>query len=253
MTNQLFRDRLVNSIRHAISEAQNASKVEHSGVRGRIREIAASSIFLPMLPGGFEIGTGKICDRHGQQSPETDLIIYNRAILPPVLYSERDGLFPIEASFYAVEIKSVITATEVRDAIRKGKAILDLDYEMPLGPDSVTGKALVNKPVLLSLFGFDSDLAQSGMTEIQRYANYDPLWNTDPVLRVICVIGRGYWYFKRDRAGWVFHPATELHDEVIDFVGNIGNSLTRKVSAREREGQPLGQYLMRERPVQTFR
>ena len=251
MTNELFRDRLVNSTRNAVGEAQNARKVEHSGVRGRIREIAASSIFLPMLPGGFDIGTGKICDRYGKQSPETDLIIYNRTILPPILYSERDGLFPIEASFYSIEVKSMVTATEVRDAIRKGRSTLDLHYDVSEGTDPVTGQPFVNKPVLLSLFGFDSDLAKSGTTEIERYAKYDPEWNRNPVLRVICVVGRGYWYFHGARGGWVFHPPTEVHDEVIDFVGGIGNSLSKKVSAREREGQQLGQYLIRARPVQT--
>jgi hypothetical protein len=241
MANQIYRDRLVSSIEHAIREAQNASRVKHPGTRGRIREIAASEIFSPMLPGGFEIGTGKICDREGHQSPETDPIIYNRTILPPILYSERDGIFPVEACFYSIEIK---------DAIRKGQEILGLNYEIP-EPDLAPGIEVVSKPVLLSLFGFNSDLTNSGITEIERYAKYDPNWNINPVLRVICVVGKGYWYFRFAVSCWVIHPTTEAHDEVVDFVGGISNSLATKLDVRK--GQQLGGYLIKQRPTQVVR
>lgn len=242
MAKQFYRDRLINNIKHALGEARNASKVEHSGMRGRIREIAASDIFSPMLPGGFEIGTGKICDRDGRQSLETDLVIYNRSILPPILYSERDGLFPIEACFYSIEVKSSITAKEVKDAVQKGQRILELRSATEVA-DYDPGTLVVHKSVLLALCGFGSDLKESGMTEIERYAKYDPNWNTNPILRVICVAGRGYWYFRFDDSRWMFHPATESYDEVIDFVGGICNSLSTNLDTRK--GQRLGYYLIR--------
>lgn len=223
--------------------------MSHSGLRGRIREIAATSIFSRMLPTDFSIGTGKICDRTGAQSTETDLVIHSRTILPPVMYSERDGLFPIESCFYAIEVKSRLTAHELKDALGKGRTILELDGDVSQGM-TADGRAYVRKPVLLALFAFGSDLTEGGKSELKRYAEHDPEWLSNPVLRVICVVGRGYWYFDGGRRAWIQHDASTQRDEVIDFVAGIGNSLVGKLA--QRTAARLGPYLVRSRSAKVW-
>jgi hypothetical protein len=241
MANAIFRNRLTNSIEAAIRESENASAVAHAGLQGRIREAAAQEIFRPMLPFGFEIGTGKICDSAGGQSPETDLIIHNRTILPPVMYGDRDGIFPVESCFYAIEVKTKLTAETLKDALDKGRRILELAYEIQV-PSDRAGQRAVIKPVLLALFAFGSDLSSDGLNEIERYSKFDPQWKSSPILRVICVIGRGYWHYQSHLNGWVFHGPTDERDEVIDFVSGTMNSLVKKLA--QRSGQQLGRYLM---------
>ncbi len=102
MANPIFRQRAIDLVRGAIREAQSASLLDHSGLVGRVREIVVNNLVKPFLPSAFDVGTGKIADSKGFQSRETDLVIYSKAVLPPVLYSERDGVFPAEASFYAI-------------------------------------------------------------------------------------------------------------------------------------------------------
>jgi hypothetical protein len=219
MPNNIYRDRIINKIDYAVKEAKNAARVHHAGLIGRIRELSISSVFQPMLPSGFEIGTGKICDRDGQLSPETDLIIYSKSILPPIMYSEQEGIFPIDACFYAVEVKSQATASKMKDAIQKAEELVTLNYPKP-----------ENEPKNLSIvipafFAFGSDLSDSGTTELQRYAKYHPEWDTDPVLRVICVVGQGYWYFNYKNRCWKFLPPTQTYDEVIGLVSGVVNTL----------------------------
>lgn len=244
MPNEIYRSRLINDIRHAIAEAAAARLMNHPGLTGRIRELVASKILAPVLPAGFTFGTGKIVDSQNFQSDETDLVIYNRAVLPPVLYSERDGVFPVEACYYAIEVKSKVTAEAVRDAIRKGKSILELNAARKLANNRSN-----QGPVVLVLFAFDSDLSEQS-SELERYIQHDPTWDTDPVLKAICVVGRGYWYHKQEENCWVASQGDSEHDEVIELVSGIVNTLLKHPASQR--AALLGQYLVTPRPV-TFR
>lgn len=70
-----------------------------------------------------------------------------------------------------------------------------------------------------SLFAFGTDLAESS-SELERYAKYDADWLRDPVVKAICIVGRGYWYHEREANAWVFHTATPEHDELIEMVSS---------------------------------
>jgi hypothetical protein len=184
MPNLIYRNRLINNIQYAIREAENAAHVNHPGLTGLIRELVASQIFAHIMPGGFEIGKGKLIDRNGKLSSEGDLLVYNHSILPPIMYSERDGIYPIESSYYAFEIKSQSTASNIQDAIRKGRAIIELDYPTKEEKNNNRNASIT----VMVFFAFGSDLAKNS-SEFDRYAKYDPDWKNDPVIKVICVVG----------------------------------------------------------------
>lgn len=248
MASKIFRDRLINSIKNAIHESNSISQIDHSGLIGRYREILSSKMLEPMLPEGYKIGSGKICDRFGNLSDETDLIIYNASILPPVLYSERDGIYPMEACYYSLEIKSKLTAAEVKDAYRKGVKLVKL--LMKNTNQDYSSNSAFNLPVLLTLFAFDSDLNGDKKTELERYAEIDPDWLQKPIYRAICVIGKGYWYYCSEPKQWVFLSSSENFDEVVDLVGGISNTVS-KANLAPRIGS-IGQYISIERPFKII-
>jgi hypothetical protein len=221
MPNLIYRNRLINNIQYAIREAENAAHVNHPGLTGLIRELVASQIFAHIMPGGFEIGKGKLIDRNGKLSSEGDLLVYNHSILPPIMYSERDGIYPIESSYYAFEIKSQSTASNIQDAIRKGRAIIELDYPTKEEKNNNRNASIT----VMVFFAFGSDLAKNS-SEFDRYAKYDPDWKNDPVIKVICVVGSGYWYYGKD-SSWHFQPPTDSFDEVLCLITHIVNSLLR--------------------------
>lgn len=250
MPNPLYRNRIINQIDFAVREARAAKLVEHSGMIGHIRELAASMIIDPFLTAEYGIGSGKVTDVVGNLSDETDIIIYNKTILPAVMYSERSGVFPVEACFYAIEVKSKASAQNIQDAIEKGRNMLKLEYE--LGRTVLTDRRqVIRKGMTLCFFAFDSDLSSPAWAELERYAKYDPESDSSPVLRAICIAGRGYWYFDGDRRGWVAHQASDNHDEVIEFVSGIANTLAM-ADTSERQAL-LGHYLMEIRDTVIFR
>jgi hypothetical protein len=251
MANDIIRDSVRDRIDTAIREAQSAMNVDHPGMRGRIREIAVGNLFEPMLTGQVNIGTGKIIDHTGVQSRETDVILYSKNIHPAHLYSDRtmDGLFPAETSLYAIEVKSQITSSEMRDAIEKARILRELKYTSGLYDQ--LGRAIQHplNMVVPAVFAFSTDLTEGGTSEIERYIGLDPEAEFNPLIKVICVVGRGYWYFRRDDsfdgaglARWWYWEPTEDHDEVISFLAGVLNTIPDAIAFR---GRPrFGDYMI---------
>lgn len=227
-------------------EARDADAINHPGLLGRIRELAATRLVAPVLPAGFQIGTGKVTDHLGNLSREVDLVVHHRGVLPPVLYSERDGVFPIESAYYAIEIKSTATLRNLQGAVEAGRDLLALDWHHK--DKARTHERLA--PAVLVYFAFGTDLAQPGLAELERYSRCDPHWKTDPVLKALCVVGSGYWYFHYKTCKWEFHPATEDYDEVIDFLGNMINTLAS--APPWGRAAFFGKYIMEPRTVFTI-
>lgn len=243
----LVRDRIDTAIR----EAQSATEVDHPGMRGKIREIAIGNLFEPLLTGQVNIGTGKIIDHKGFQSQETDVILYSKDIHPSLLYSSRttDGLFPAEASLYAIEVKSKVTSTEIRDAIGKARTLRELEYTS--GIYDALGRSIQHPltPVIPAFFAFDSDLTEGGMSEIDRYVGLDSDAELNPLIRAICIVGRGYWYFHSNGffdgvslgRWWYWEPTAE-HDEIIGFLSGVLNTIPDSIASR---GRPrFGKYML---------
>jgi hypothetical protein len=238
MANKIFRDHIIKNIKGAMQDFSNTIQINHPALKGRIREIALTNLFKPILPFGVGIGYGKIIDYLDSQSRETDIIIYTKTILAPILYDEKTGLFPIESCLYAIEIKSRITASEVKDAIAKGEHLRSLKYI-----HERYGQLIA--PVIPAIYAFDTDLVIGGKTEIDRYQEYDTLCFENPVIPVICVAGRGYWWFKNIEKKWIFHPPSSDFDEIVDFLGGVVNTIPDIITARRNPG--LGWYLIEPR------
>lgn len=85
LSNEIFRNELKKEIQAAIKAYEDAAVLDHSGLRGRVREIVTEKLLRPILSPGIEIGTGKITDSKNNFSAETDLIIYSRLTLPPLI------------------------------------------------------------------------------------------------------------------------------------------------------------------------
>ena len=145
MGNKLFRERLEACVESALCEARDCAVLKHPAIVGRIRQIVVERLLAPLLPEAIHIGTGQITDSAGCLSAETDVIIYDRRTVPPILYDAKQGLFPIESVYYAIEVKSEITASELRRSIENGQRLRGLKGRQPIS----------------ALFAFASDLVEA--------------------------------------------------------------------------------------------
>jgi len=216
MPNKVLRDMLVSRINEAIDRSKQAMLLSHPGLTGRVREIAVESLFRPLLPTDFEIGTGKITDCHGTQSGQIDVLIHSTRLLPPLIYDDKFGMFPLESCFRAIEIKSTLTSTELETAIASARQIATGFKYLP-GPFDENGTTVFHefKKVARVLFAFGTDLTSKD--ELIRYKEKDPNWSTTPAIRAFCVVGAGCWLFTKE-ATWFHIPPTPEHDEVLEFL-----------------------------------
>jgi hypothetical protein len=66
--------------------------VAHRGEKGMFRELGLRKLLLYVLPPHFGVGTGLVVDAWGRQSRQTDLVIFDKRLLPPFLLEESRGI-----------------------------------------------------------------------------------------------------------------------------------------------------------------
>jgi Domain of unknown function (DUF6602) len=108
--NQHSHSIFVSRVVAALGAARAVSTLSHQGVKGAVREVLLRELFRPLLPRDMGVGTGQIATSSGDLSPQLDVIIYDRRILPPVLFEAVLGVFPIEAVLATIEVKTMLTA-----------------------------------------------------------------------------------------------------------------------------------------------
>lgn len=240
MPENALRLMFIDEIKGARQKASSARVLDHLGLRGIAREIMLENLLRPVLPPEVKVGTGKLTDVRGHLTRQIDLVLYSPQILPPGLYDQRLGIFPVESALYTVEVKSTLDRQEVRMAVENARSIL----QMRVLPTNywVAGKPTGGPTALpvRALFAFDSDLDGEGKSELNRYREIDDRANEEPAIGVICVCGVGYWYFERGD-GWKFMRATPTCDEVLSFLGGLTNTIPKLISAKGRP--PFGSYL----------
>lgn len=175
--NKLLRDRLIADIDRCLTEARNCSQLAHAGLVGKVRQILVETLLIPLLSDGFRIGTGKVTDSNGSLSAETDVIIYDRRSVPPVLYDEKHGIFPIESVYYVIEVKSTLSSAEFERSIQNGVQL----------------RSLVGRQPHSALFAFGSDLKEG--KDSDRFIQRQKDMRVPLPVNIFCVAGREYGYW----------------------------------------------------------
>ncbi|MHB0785345.1 DUF6602 domain-containing protein [Bradyrhizobium sp. 5.13L] len=124
MTHPQVQERFRNEVAAAVAKFKETAAMSHAGVKGKFREIFVSDLLSRILSSDFIAGSGVVVDAAGGTSQEADVIIFDKFHVPAVLYSERDGLFPIEGVYYYGEVKSRLTKQELRDSVQKFRSLL---------------------------------------------------------------------------------------------------------------------------------
>lgn len=236
-----YQEVLRGKISAAIAEARTASAFTHQGVKGKVLEILISKLFKPLLPSDIGIGTGQIVEQSGEMiSPEMDIVLYDRSIVPPILIDGNIGMFPIEAVLYTIEVKTTLTATDIASAHDAAKNLTEFRYIPGLkNPDGSDQHHSIEK-VRSVVFSLNSDLTGSKLNEAARYEKIYKAKEEPPYIRAICVSGREYWYDNGER--WVSLQVREEYDEILSFIGGVTN--TYKDIAKSRHHPLLGYYII---------
>ena len=232
MDDNQYKSLLRSRIESAISQANATKGISHKGLKGEILEILIRDLFRPLLPADIGVGCGQIFEYYNKRlSNQQDVILYDKSILPPILFEESSGIFPVESVLYTIEIKTTLTASELRTSHEAAKKLNEFCYLPGLKDHEGIEQHHHIEKARSVIFALNSDLTGSGKNEAERYR---AIYGEDyPYLRAICVAGKEYWFEKRGT--WIKLYTQESYDEILGFLGGVMN--TYKDVAQSR-GQP---------------
>jgi hypothetical protein len=271
--NRLYRNLMTERVRFAVASARAAAELEHAGVKGSIRETLIADLFRPLLPTDIGIATGIIISADDEQSAQQDIVFFDRRILPPLVF-EGPAIIPVEAALATIEVKSLLSSTELRKAMESAAIvqrmtrrsgvqdkhgnyvdprILDEKGERLPNPEGPPASATTS--LLLALA---SDLTPDGKAETERYI--EVCHDAPHALRGMCIIDRGFFgptqrlifdrplgkYYPFDnepnRNNWTrFVEPDGNHAELLALVGSL-HGLVLSVT-QSRAQPPLAAYL----------
>ncbi|MFQ1752646.1 DUF6602 domain-containing protein [Aeromonas veronii] len=156
------------------AEFESNKEVVHQGIKGGLNESELSDIIREVIPSRYKLTKGIIENPRGDQSNETDILIYDDEILPAYMKNEL-AFVPVEAVKYNFEVKSGLNANELKTTIAKFERFKSIGGTSPT-----------------VLFSFSSDIDGS---ELKRLKKYDKNFFTNPAITVLCTSAKSY-YFK---------------------------------------------------------
>jgi len=217
-----FFDLLRTRVTNAISEAKAAaSAIDHPGLAGEFREIAARQLVEPFLTQSFRCGTGKIVDTTGHVTRQIDLVIYSTRYAPAFMLYNDKSLFPAECCKYAFEVKSTLTASTIREALEVGGSVQKLKRFPTI---TSTGEVTYAYEGLVTvLLAFSSDIQGD---ELERFLQYET--SPNPRFTAILVLDKGYWVHFSNGRGWSGATLNEVPDAAsfyAMFIAGMTNTL----------------------------
>lgn len=110
---QIIQSR-INSLKE-LSDGFDA--ITHHTTKGTLRENGLIEFFKGIIPQKFSISSGIVCDSLGSMSNQTDFIVYDRDLLPPLLLSSDISLIPVDSVYLIAEIKSNLRTKDLKQII----------------------------------------------------------------------------------------------------------------------------------------
>jgi len=142
------------------------SLFEHQGIKGEGNETILRELITKFIPKRYGVGTGIIIDRHGKQSRQCDIVIYDTFLYPSLLSLTSVHLFPVDIVYATIEIKTTLSSKTAKETIDNIASVKTLDFlkteftdQWTLGNRQALGIHTTTAP-LGFVFSYNSDVQQ---------------------------------------------------------------------------------------------
>lgn len=211
------------STNHMIDLYELTGGVSHDGEKGVFREYFVSELIKPCIPEHFGIGSGLIADAYGHQSKQSDVVIYDKRLLPPILRAVGKGIYPIDSVICVLEVKSILQASHY-------KVLVEAAYQLsPHNPNGLRiaspGKLEKNQAIypLYAVFAYTSDVKTK--SEFERLHEQSPAQSS--LIKLIGVLDRGVW--SRNDGEML---SEKYEENAISFLVSFLNQIETTASSR---------------------
>jgi hypothetical protein len=190
---KLFLDCLLAHMDGVLAQFEATRGIDHKYQKGFARQALMQTAVEPWFGPSVAIGSGfvinaisNIHDQRGHTSNECDNVLFWPDQMPNMMLGGSSGpsLFPIEGVAAVVEVKSCLTTTELRSALKKLPDATQMNLCSGFRPDPETGgyPGGINFTFPLAcILAFESDVAKSTLVDTLEQ-------NTD-AWDIACVLG----------------------------------------------------------------
>ncbi|TDB01947.1 DUF6602 domain-containing protein [Halomonas marinisediminis] len=139
------------------------TEISHPGEKGAFRELFVRSLITSIIPFHYGVGSGTVVDKWGRQSPQIDLIIYDKRLLPPLLEEVGHGVYPFDSVLRLIEVKSTLKKSDFNQLEKICKSVC------PSNPNGLKMASKGNLPGGSSNYPFTSLIAyNTKISDIKR-------------------------------------------------------------------------------------
>lgn len=214
-------------IKGLIERTQSIKDLEHKTLKGELREIFVSNLIKNFLPSNFEVGSGVIVNQNGDQSSQTDIIIYDRSFLPPFIKEYNLGVFPAESVLALVEVRSWLDKKVLEEMNSKAYDLFKVVYnrKASLYPDFTLLRPF------FTVFGFYS---KTQYKEEKKKELRDWIWDNCKYIDSIYLLNEFSWFnFGRDKGKNHLKLKDEFNEETKSFLCLLLDNIVTIVKRRD--------------------
>jgi hypothetical protein len=159
---------VVAALRRFSADFLESASFKHALSKGEEREVPIQDFFRAHLPEMFSVDKGEVVDTFGQKSPQLDLIITDR-MRNVALRSGSIVIMPAEALLVSVEVKSRLTAEEIKSSLKAAAQLRDLKpFKVRLSGRRRGGAAADDRcRYFHTVFAYETDLSATGWLEAE--------------------------------------------------------------------------------------
>lgn len=213
-----------------IEQAHSISSLQHNPTKRQLRELFVTNILKPFLSSQFDVGTGTIINQKGEQTDQTDVIIYDTRTIPPFIKEQHIGIYPAESVIGVVEVKSRLSRNENESAERAAKKL----HTEIFSPIANLYRDYIFTP-FCGVIGFYGTAVKE-LSDPTK--GKDWLRSRIDKMFPVCLIGK-YTWLNVVKKGWVFHEKDEkTHEGTKAFIcvllDNIRTQSIQRMTAFEK-------------------
>jgi hypothetical protein len=216
------------TIGNLIRQVGSISNLEDN-VKGELVESFNREILGSFLTSQFGIGKGVITNHLGERSGETDIIIYDKRLLPPFIKQERLAVYPVESVIATIEVKCSLNMEKLEKTEASAKLIQETVFNRKQSLLKNAKYSGMCPPPLCAVLAFRSI---KKVTELSS-PKEGKLWIEKNIkhLFAICLVDNFSW-LNVNTKGWSIIKRDDTNEETKRFIAVLLDNVRTKGEQR---------------------
>ncbi len=194
-----------------------------------MKELFLNDLLLNFITDQFGIGSGVIVDAYGNESKQTDIIVYDKRILPPIIKNSNLGTYPLESVLAIIEVKSTISRKVIEDIETKFKYLDDNLVYLRKIQNLKDQDTKVNLNIVKGLIGFNRN-------SIREIKDGKVDWLNEKIHHIdaICHVQKYSWIKWSSNKKWKYRQKdSQTFEETKRFIAWILDVARSKSNKRQ--------------------